>query len=636
MVHVLYVDDEECLLEICQAFLKRVGDIDVDTAASVDEGLQLMALKEYDAIISDYEMPEKNGIDFLKEIRSQGNRIPFIVFTGRGREEIVIEAFNHGADFYLQKGGEPKSQFAELAHKVRQSVDRRQNELALEHSNSLLKATLESTADGILVVESDRTITTFNQKFLQMWGISENSPVIRTEQDFLTYVQEQVTDYPAFEKPILMAAKKPQSGSYDIVHCHDGRMFRRFSQAQMIKDRIVGRVWSFRDITGQNRAELELRAACEQLAATDGELKQKYAELETSSARIRESEEKYRGVFRAGTYPLFLVDRESLAVLDLNDAASALYGYGREDILNMSLHHLSAETVQTTDEIGLVNTDVFVHFHRKMNGTIFPAEISASRFSIGNRPVFIVAIRDITRAKQIENALRLSNVKLNLLLGITRHDILNKLSALHGYNELLATSTADPQLLVMLDKQKKATDSIKKQIDFTREYDQLGVKSPQWHQVNEIAGRAYSQILQTIAFTCDTGNLEVYADPMLEKVFYNLFDNSFRYGGEITPIDLTWARAGGDLVIRVEDNGTGIPDSDKERIFEKGYGRNTGLGLYLTREILSITGMKIKETGEYCKGARFEIRVPEGNFRFLQTLTGSQDYGNQMPIFAGE
>jgi len=636
MVLVLYVDDEECLLDICQAFLKRAGNIAVDTASSVDDGLRLVAEKEYDAIISDYEMPVRNGIDFLKTLRSQGNRTPFIIFTGRGREEIVIDAFDNGADFYLQKGGEPKSQFAELIHKVLMAVDRRQSKRALENSNSLLKATLEATADGIIVVDSDGTISAFNQKFLQMWNMAEEVGHMKTETDFLTHIRDKVADYPTFLKPFEMIRQNPEYGSYDIVHCRDGQTFRRFSQVQKIHDLIVGRVWSFRDITGQNRTELELRAACEQLAATESELKKKYAELETSTALLRENEEKYRAVFHAAAYPILLVDQQTYEILDLNEAAATLYGYWREEMLALTLCHLQAEAGQIPDAICEPSPELPVHHHQKKNGAIFPAEISLSRFSFGSRQVFLIAVRDISQTKKIEEALRCSNGKLNLLLGITRHDINNKLSALFGYTEILHAQISDPQLVEMIDKQQKTCNAISKHIEFTREYDQFGVKTPGWHRIDTIAASAYSLLAQTTTFRCETGNLEIYADPMLEKVFYNLFDNAFRYGDGITRISLSWTRAGEDLLIIVEDDGVGIAKDEKERIFERGCGKNTGLGLYLTREILSITGMTITETGEYQHGARFEIRVPDGNFRFSKPAAESQDYGNRQPIFADD
>jgi PAS domain S-box-containing protein len=621
MISVLYVDDEECLLDICKVFLAQLGNISVDTALSVEAGLRLIAGKDYDAIISDYQMPERNGIEFLKTLRSQGNRIPFIIFTGRGREELVIEAFNNGADFFIQKGGETKSQYAELIHKITKAVERRRGEQELENSNSLLKATLESTADGIIVIDSDGIISTLNHKFLQMWNLPANTETLKTEKDFLCHARDQVANFAAFEKSPEEVRYSPESGSYDIIHCCDGRTFRRYSQAQKIGDRIVGRVWSFRDITGQDRAELELRAACEDLAAAKEELKRKYTEQEKSTELLKESEEKYRGVFHAETSPLLLVDRESRGILDSNAAAGALYGYGREEMLRLSLYHLSAETVQTSDEIAGQSPGMQVHFHRKKNATIFPAEISASCCCIGNQPALIVAVRDISRTKQIEDALKLSNVKLNLLLEITRHDILNKLSVLSGYGEILHSRIADPLLCDMLEKQQKTTDSIRKQIDFTREYDHLGIKTPQWYRVDEIAARAYSQILQTITFRCETGNLEIYADPMIEKVVYNLFDNAFRYGEGISRITITCARAGDDLLILFEDDGIGVPEDEKKLIFGRGFGKNTGLGLFLSREILSITGITIRETGEYRKGARFEIRVPDNNYRLLKSIS---------------
>jgi len=636
MVHVLYVDDEECLLDICQMFLAQMGNISVDTAQSVDAGLKLIAQNDYDAVISDYEMPVRNGIDFLKTLRSLGNRTPFIIFTGRGREEIVIEAFNSGADFYLQKGGEIKSQFAELIQKVTIAVERKRGERALENSNSLIRATLESTADGIIVVDSKGAISIFNQKFLQMWNLEEGSEGTKTEPAFIEHIRDQVSDFAAFEKPLAEIRNNPDFGSYDIIQCRDGRIFRRFSQAQKIGNRIVGRVWSFRDVTVQNRAELELRAAYQQISAAEDELKGKYSELAENSGLVRESEEKYRGIFHAASFPLLLVDRQSLEILDLNAAAAGLFGYGRGEMLALTLDSLWPGAGLMTREICGQSMDVQMHFHRKKNTIASPAEISVSPVSIGSREVLMIAVRDLSKINQKEDALRLANIKLNLLFGITRHDILNKLSALSGYNEILQTRIADPPVREMLEKQQKIIDVIWKQIDFTKEYDQLGVKSPQWYRVDEIADRAYSQILKTILFECDTGNLEIYADPMMEKVFYNLFDNALRYGEGISRVRAAWTRAGEDIRIVFEDDGIGIPSEEKERIFERGYGKNTGLGLFLTREILSITGMTIRETGEYQKGARFEILVPAGNFRLPKPIAESQDYGNRLPIFADE
>jgi signal transduction histidine kinase len=102
---------------------------------------------------------------------------------------------------------------------------------------------------------------------------------------------------------------------------------------------------------------------------------------------------------------------------------------------------------------------------------------------------------------------------------------------------------------------------------------------------------------------------------MIDRVFFNLFDNAVKHGVRVTTVTVGCEERGDGLVITFADNGSGIPDKEKQKIFEKGYGKNTGLGLFLAREILAITGITISETGTYGKGAVFEITVPEGAYR---------------------
>ena len=134
MTRVLYIDDEITLLTLTQIYLREEANLDVEVAASAEEGLVLLRNESFDAIISDYDMPDMDGIELLKCVRKENPTIPFIVFTGKGREEIVIEALNYGADFYLQKGGDPKPLFTELANAIRHLVRRSQAEdSAVQH-----------------------------------------------------------------------------------------------------------------------------------------------------------------------------------------------------------------------------------------------------------------------------------------------------------------------------------------------------------------------------------------------------------------------------------------------------------------------------------------------------------------------
>jgi signal transduction histidine kinase len=111
------------------------------------------------------------------------------------------------------------------------------------------------------------------------------------------------------------------------------------------------------------------------------------------------------------------------------------------------------------------------------------------------------------------------------------------------------------------------------------------------------------------------GNVRILADPLFEKVLYNLFDNAIKYGQIISTVKTWYEMTPEGLILVVTDDGVGIPDEEKEKIFDRSVGHGSGLGLFLSREILSVTNMTIQETGVYGKGARFEITIPHGNFR---------------------
>lgn len=110
-------------------------------------------------------------------------------------------------------------------------------------------------------------------------------------------------------------------------------------------------------------------------------------------------------------------------------------------------------------------------------------------------------------------------------------------------------------------------------------------------------------------------DFEIFADPMFEKVCYNLLENTVRHAEDATAVRIAAQTDGSGLLLIVEDDGAGIPTSMKERIFLRGIGKNSGHGLFLVREILMITGITIVENGREGAGARFDIRVPKGKFR---------------------
>jgi len=370
-IRVLYVDDEPDLLEIGKLFLEREGAFVVDTFTSATDAITRLNTERYDAILSDYQMPEKDGITFLKQVRETGNTTPFIIFTGRGREEVVIEALNNGADFYIQKGGDTKAQFAELSNKIRYAVSRKQSEEAL--------------------------------------GVSE--------------VLEKELEY------------------------HEREIMKFYNQSL--------------------------------------------------------------------------------------DAA---------------------------------------------------------------------------------------NKKLKILSGVTRHDIISQLTVLQLYHEMLENKLSDSSYKEYFKKIGIATDRISSIMRFTQNYEEVGINTPVWTDISVIVDAAKKdEIAGHLRLINDIpAGTEVYSDALITNVFYNLMDNAVRYGQKITTIRFSVQESGNDQLIVCEDDGDGVPAEEKERIFNRGFGKNTGLGLALSREILDITGITIRETGEPGTGARFEMTIPKGMWRITE------------------
>ncbi len=172
MHRILYVDDERGLLEIAKRFLEKTNDFTVDVEISAEDALNTIGTQFYNAIISDYQMPGMDGIAFLKAVRSNHGNIPFILFTGRGREEVVIEAINNGVDFYLQKGGDPMAQFAELAHKIRQAIARRQAEISLIESEKRLADIINFLPDATFAIDRSGQVIAWNRAIEEMTGVS--------------------------------------------------------------------------------------------------------------------------------------------------------------------------------------------------------------------------------------------------------------------------------------------------------------------------------------------------------------------------------------------------------------------------------------------------------------------------------
>ncbi|WP_048124473.1 histidine kinase N-terminal 7TM domain-containing protein [Methanosarcina lacustris] len=316
----------------------------------------------------------------------------------------------------------------------------------------------------------------------------------------------------------------------------------------------------------------------------------------------------------------YIVVDLSNSIVDINKAALELAGKVSKEALGKNLNGLFGEGVE------ILGDSSEGGFGREIS---LKSGLETKFFTISVSPLLtkndaegkLVMFHDITEIYRYQEALKQANKKINLMSNITRHDILNQVNVLSGYTALISEVLPpdvkeDRRISKYLRNLNKGIETIHSQIIFTKDYQELGVVSPTWQSISStVKEAAFAFSGQGVKFSIEDNDLEIYGDPLLKKVFYNLFDNARNHGDHVSEIDVSSHVAGESVVIEVKDNGVGVSPDMKELIFEKSVGKNTGLGLFLVRGILSITGMEITETGIEGEGARFEIRVPSGNWR---------------------
>lgn len=1009
MIRVLYVDDEASLLELAQHFLGESKDISLVTSLKANDGLDHVRSGNIDVVVSDYSMPEMDGLAFLKEIRRSGNNIPFILFTGKGREEVVIQALNEGADFYLQKGGDPRPQYIELAHKIRHAAERRSSNKALKDSEARSRRAEEKAKFGHWELHLNDMSMTASPGAMKIYGLTGGK-----------WSHEEVRDVvlPAFREKMdraiddLVVRGMPYDVEFQICRKGDGQIVDMHSQAEYDQDRkiIFGVV---QDVSDRVKVEKELfkkneelNASYMQIGLSEEELRQTLEDLieqqeglsaselrfrkvfetlpiglwladkngnllsgnpagqkiweanphvgqgdygvfkawrmpsgemvmpddwalghavnegkitenellkieafngkhkyilnwalplrsdrgaiigafvinqditETTEVlqALKQSEEKYRALLRYSSDPIFNFNPDETYGF-VNEAFAKQFGKIPEDIVGKTPHflfphdeaerrlqlvrkvfktkergeievkvstvngevryyltivdpikdengsvitvsciskditerkraeeelresktrmhtlvhtipdliwlkdkdgvYLSCNSIferffgaREEDIVGRTDYDFFdrteadffrehdhnamkagkptineewVTFkddgHRSLLETIKTPMYDAKGAFIGvlgigrditERKVAEEALRknqkmyraildnagiglgywdmdgrlilmnsiatehlkgtpedfigknikeifgeeagnsylermkktlrsdepmeyedqvelpgrtacfisiynkvqdhdgkdngvlilshDITERKMMEEALHLANRKLFLLDGISRHDTLNKLNVLNGYVHLLESTPLSDEQRSSLKKISSSSETISNIARFTKQYQEIGMKSPIWQELSACFERAGSSMnLGDVRLIQSGTKVAVLADPMFENVIMNLIDNAMRHAKGLTTIKVSFEESQTEGKLIIEDDGAGLTQREKEHLFQPGYGKNSGFGLFLCREILEITGMKIEEVSSIGNGARFEISMSRKNYK---------------------
>ena len=315
-LRVLYVDDEPGLLELCRIYLGKTGEFSVDTVKSGTDALIQLDKNQYDAIISDYQMPEMDGISLLKQIRAIPADLPFILFTGRGREEVVIEAINNGADFYLQKGGDPRAQFAELIHKVHQAVSKRQADKKLLENEEKFRTVADYTYGWEYWEAPDLSILYMSPSCERISGYSPED-FYKTRGLVDSIVDPRDREIWRAHRDETNKTETPLNVDFRIIRKDGGINWINHTCHPVFdsEGRPIGRRASNRDVTDQKRAEVELNRAYEEIAASEEELRAQFDAIKEYSTIIRASEEKYRNIIENMQDVVYRTDRNGKLIM---------------------------------------------------------------------------------------------------------------------------------------------------------------------------------------------------------------------------------------------------------------------------------------------------------------------------------
>lgn len=321
---------------------------------------------------------------------------------------------------------------------------------------------------------------------------------------------------------------------------------------------------------------------------------------------------------------IYLFDAETLKFVQTNSTGLRNLGYSIEELREMTPLDLKRNmppeefmSLLASLKEGLKDEVVFETVHRRKDGSEYDVEVHLQLMREEEPPMYVAIIMDVTERKRMTEALIIADRKIGLIGKVTRHDMLNHLSVIKGYAGLLSKGLSDQALGRYLDRIEQATNKMEQQLIFQREYEQMGTHKPIWIDLNELIGGVMGEFfLGEVRFVVECQKLELFCDPMIERVVYNLMQNTLRHGGEVSQIRVSCERGKENLVLIYEDDGVGISQEKKEKIFEYGFGKGIGHGLFLVREMLAMDGMSIAENGEEGKGARFEILIPSSRFQF--------------------
>ncbi len=733
----MHVDDDPSSLEISKQILMDMGNFEIDYACCVEEAFKKLAAGNFDVVVSDYEMPKKDGLQFLLELRKSKNEIPFILFTGKGREEVAVKALNLGADGYINKQGNPETVYGELKHVILNSFEKRIAQEMLRQSEERFKNLVTNSKDLIMLTQADGVVLFLSPSCKNVLGYEPSElvgkipwiihaddleRVQKVFQSALTSKLSETLEYRILTKQGETKwvnhtfsqlwengeLKQIVSNLTDITESKKAEeaITQSESHYRLLGDNVHDVIWTMDleghftyvspsvlqlsgytsdDVLKQSMVEAltpdsarivledlqrfwetgavpsnyyELEQYCKNgstvwtevnftvLRNRDGkpkaflgvsrniaERKKVESEMKREREALRESEERFRTIFEGASEGILVADVKKKSFVFANFAMCELSGYSLKELLLMGvddihpredLPYAAGDSAKQTKGKAILATDIPV---LRKDGKVVYCDVTSKVSRFGNQECLVGFFRDTSERKKTEEKLResihnneLICEKLRVVGGLTRHDVGNKLMAAKSNLYLLKKQLDNrPELAKYLDGIDSALASSDRIFEFSGLYEKIGAEKPSKENVAQCFCQAEALLpnLSTVKVVNDCKGLDVVADSLLKQLFYNFLDNSLKHGERVTQIRLHYTKEGDELNLFYEDDGVGIPEANKSKLFDVGFttGKGNGLGLYLIKKMMNVYGWTITEKGETGKGAKFTITIPKLNKR---------------------